>query len=97
LNGTKLIVADPRRIELAEKADIFPAAAARHRHPASERPDAYHHQGKPAGPEVHRRANGRALRTLKAAVEKYTPARVSEMTGVPENLLYDAAACMQPP
>jgi formate dehydrogenase alpha subunit len=28
---------------------------------------------------------------LKATVEKYTPARVSEMTGVPEKLLYDAA------
>jgi formate dehydrogenase alpha subunit len=90
LNGTKLIVADPRRIELAEKADIW----LQHR-PGTDIPllnGLMHiiikedlHDKK----FIEERTEG--FEALKATVEKYTPERVSEMTGVPVNLLYDAA------
>jgi formate dehydrogenase alpha subunit len=90
LNGTKLIVADPRRIELAEKADIW----LQHR-PGTDIPllnGLMHiiikedlHDKK----FIEERTEG--FEALKATVEKYIPARVSEMTGVPEKLLYDAA------
>jgi formate dehydrogenase alpha subunit len=87
---SKLIVADPRRIELAEKADIW----LQHR-PGTDIPllnglmhiiikeDLHDKQF------IEERTEG--FEALKATVEKYTPARVSEMTGVPEKLLYDAA------
>jgi formate dehydrogenase alpha subunit len=90
LKGTKLIVADPRRIELAEKADIWLQLR-----PGTDIPllnglmhiiikeDLYDKKF------VEERTEG--FEALKATVEKYTPARVSEMTGVPEKLLYDAA------
>jgi formate dehydrogenase alpha subunit len=90
LKGTKLIVADPRRIELAEKADIWLQLR-----PGTDIPllnGLMHiiikedlHDKK----FVEERTEG--FEALKATVEKYTPARVSEMTGVPEQLLYDAA------
>jgi len=90
LKGTKLIVADPRRIELAEKADIW----LQHR-PGTDIPllnGLMHiiikedlHDKK----FIEERTEG--FEALKATVETYTPARVSEMTGVPEKLLYDAA------
>ena len=90
LNGTKLIVADPRRIELAEKADIW----LQHR-PGTDIPllnglihiiikEDLHDKT-----FIEERTEG--FEALKATVETYTPARVSEMTGVPEKLLYDAA------
>jgi formate dehydrogenase alpha subunit len=90
MNGTKLIVADPRRIELADKADIFLQLR-----PGTDIPllnglmhiiikENLHDQK-----FIEERTEG--IEDLKAAVEKFTPARVSEMTGVPENLLYDAA------
>jgi formate dehydrogenase alpha subunit len=90
LNGTKLIVADPRRIELAEKADIW----LQHR-PGTDIPllNGLMHiilkEGLHDQKFIEERTEG--FEDLKATVEKYTPARVSEMTGVPEKLLYDAA------
>jgi len=90
LNGTKLIVADPRRIELAEKADIW----LQHR-PGTDIPllNGLMHiilkEGLHDKTFIEERTEG--FEALKATVETYTPARVSEMTGVPEKLLYDAA------
>jgi len=90
LNGTKLIVADPRRIELAEKADIW----LQHR-PGTDIPllNGLMHiilkEGLHDQKFIEERTEG--FEDLKATVETYTPARVSEMTGVPEKLLYDAA------
>ncbi len=90
LNGTKLIVADPRRIELAEKADIW----LQHR-PGTDIPllNGLMHiiikEGLQDNAFIDERTEG--FEALKATVETYTPARVAEMTGVPEKLLYDAA------
>jgi formate dehydrogenase alpha subunit len=90
LNGTKLIVADPRRIELAEKADIW----LQHR-PGTDIPLLNGLMHVIIKEDLHdkkfieERTEG--FEALKATVEKYTPARVSEMTGVPEKLLCDAA------
>jgi formate dehydrogenase alpha subunit len=90
LKGTKLIVADPRRIELAEKADIW----LQHR-PGTDIPllNGLMHiiikEGLQDQAFIDERTEG--FEALKATVETYTPARVAEMTGVPENLLYDAA------
>lgn len=90
LNGTKLIVADPRRIELAEKADIW----LQHR-PGTDIPllNGLMHiiikEGLHDKKFIEERTEG--FEDLKATVETYTPKRVSEMTGVPEKLLYDAA------
>jgi formate dehydrogenase alpha subunit len=90
LNGTKLIVADPRRIELAEKADIWLQLR-----PGTDIPllnGLMHiiikedlHDKK----FIEERTEG--FEDLKAAVEKWTPEKASEVTGVPVNLLYDAA------
>jgi formate dehydrogenase alpha subunit len=90
LKGTKLIVADPRRIELAEKADIWLQLR-----PGTDIPllNGLMHiiikEGLHDRKFVEERTEG--FEELKSTVEKYTPARVSEMTGVPEKLLYDAA------
>jgi len=87
---SKLIVADPRRIELAEKADIWLQLR-----PGTDIPllNGLMHiiikEGLHDQKFIEERTEG--FEALKATVEKYTPARVSEMTGVPENLLYDAA------
>ena len=54
-NGTKLIVMDPRRSELARTAYRLPAVQARHRRGASQRDDARHRRGEPGRREVHRR------------------------------------------
>jgi predicted molibdopterin-dependent oxidoreductase YjgC len=45
--GAKLIVVDPRRIELAEEADRLAAHPAGHRHSAAQRLDAHYHQRRP--------------------------------------------------
>ena len=90
LKGTKLIVADPRRIELAEKADIWLQLR-----PGTDIPllNGLMHiilkEGLHDKKFIEERTEG--FEDLKATVEKYTPAKVSEMTGVPEKLLYDAA------
>lgn len=90
LRGSKLIVADPRRIELAEKADIW----LQHR-PGTDIPllNGLMHiiikEGLHDKKFIEERTEG--FEELKATVEKYTPERVSEMTNVPVNLLYDAA------
>jgi len=91
MNGkSKLIVADPRRIELAEKADIWLQLR-----PGTDIPllNGLMHiiikEGLHDQKFIAERTEG--FEELKATVEKYNPARVSEMTGVPENLLYDAA------
>ena len=90
LGGAKLIVADPRRIELAEKADIWLQLK-----PGTDIPllNGLMHiilkEGLHDQKFIDERTEG--FEVLKSTVETYTPARVSEMTGVPENLLYDAA------
>jgi len=90
LRGSKLIVADPRRIELAEKADIWLQLR-----PGTDIPllNGLMHiiikEGLQDQTFIDERTEG--FEALKATVEKYTPAKVAEMTGVPENLLYDAA------
>jgi formate dehydrogenase alpha subunit len=90
LNGTKLIVADPRRIELAEKADIW----LQHR-PGTDIPLLNGLMHIIIKEDLHDKTfieeRTEGFEALKATVETYTPARVSEMTGVPEKLLYDAA------
>jgi len=87
---SKLIVADPRRIELAEKADIW----LQHR-PGTDIPLLNGLMHIIIKEDLHDKTfieeRTEGFEALKATVEKYTPARVSEMTGVPEKLLYDAA------
>ncbi len=90
MNGTKLIVADPRRIELAEKADIWLQLR-----PGTDIPllNGMMHviikEGLYDKKFVAERTEG--FEDLKAAVEKFTPERAAEITGVPVNLIYDAA------
>jgi formate dehydrogenase alpha subunit len=88
--GTKLVVADPRRIELAERADYW----LQHK-PGTDIPlmnglmhiiikeDLYDKRF------VEERTEG--FEELKATVEKYPPEKVSEITGVPAEILYDVA------
>jgi len=89
-NGTKLVVVDPRRIELAEKADYWLQIK-----PGTDIPllnglmhiiikeDLYDKKF------VAERTEG--FEELKATVEKYTPAKVSEITGIEEKILYEVA------
>jgi formate dehydrogenase alpha subunit len=88
--GTKLVVVDPRRIELADKADCFLQIKSGTDIPLM---NGLMHiiikEGLHDKKFVESRTEG--FEELKATVEHYTPQRVSEMTGVPVNLLYDAA------
>ncbi|APG23650.1 formate dehydrogenase [Syntrophotalea acetylenica] len=90
LKGTKLIVADPRRIELAEKADIWLQLR-----PGTDIPLLNGLMHIIIKEDLHdkkfidERTEG--FEDLKAAVAKWTPEKTSEVTGVPVNLLYDAA------
>lgn len=90
LRGTKLIVADPRRIELAEKADIWLQLR-----PGTDIPLLNGLMHIIIKENLHDKAfikeRTEGFEALKATVGKYTPAKVSEMTGVPENLLFEAA------
>lgn len=89
-NGKKLIVVDPRRIELAERADYWLQIK-----PGTDIPllnglmhiiikeDLYDKTF------IEERTEG--FEELKVTVEKYTPEKVSEMTGVPVDALYEVA------
>jgi formate dehydrogenase alpha subunit len=88
--GIKMVVVDPRRIELAEKADYWLQLK-----PGTDIPllnglmhiiikeDLYDKKF------VEERTEG--FEELKATVENYPPEKVSEMTGIPVEDLYDVA------
>jgi formate dehydrogenase alpha subunit len=89
-NGTKLIVADPRKTELAERADIW----LRHRCGTDValfnglmniilNEDLYDHEF------VENRTED--FEELKKVVSKYTPEKTEEITGVPKEKLIEAA------
>jgi len=88
--GAKMVVADPRRIELAEKADYFMQIR-----PGTDIPlmnGLMHiilkenlHDKK----FIEERTEGFA--ELEAVVKNYTPEKVSQITGVPVDVLYDVA------
>jgi formate dehydrogenase alpha subunit len=88
--GTKLVVVDPRRIELADKADFFLQIKSGTDIPLM---NGLMHiiikEGLHDRKFVEERTEG--FEDLRATVEKYTPGRVSELTGVPENILYEVA------
>ena len=71
-NGTKLILADPRRSELARHADALPAVQGRHRRRAAERDDAHDRRGRPRRRVVRRRSHQR-LRGAQAQRRRVQP------------------------
>jgi formate dehydrogenase major subunit/formate dehydrogenase alpha subunit len=90
MNGAKLIVVDPRKIELAEMATLW----------LSPRPGTdlawinglVHiiiQENLLKSEYIQKRTEG--FEELKAAVAEYTPARVAEITGIPEKDLVQAA------
>lgn len=89
-NGAKLIVADPRRTEMAEIADIWLPLK-----PGTDIPllNGIMHiiikEGLWDKKFVEERTEN--FEELKDTVAKYTPSHVAELTGVDEDLLYRAA------
>ncbi len=88
--GTKMVVVDPRRTELADRADYFLQIKSGTDIPLMNglmhiiiKEDLYDKNF------VAERTEG--FEELKAVVEKYTPEKVAEITGVPESLLYEVA------
>lgn len=88
--GAKLIVADPRKIELAGKADVFMQLK-----PGTDIPlingimriiikEGWH------DPEFIKSCTT-GYEAMAAVVEKYTPEYVESITGVPQHLVYEAA------
>ena len=70
--GAKLIVADPRHIELVDYAGRVAAADPRHRCRPRQRHDEHDHQRGLGRPGVHRQAM-RELRRSWEVVKRYTP------------------------
>lgn len=89
-NGAKLIVADPRRTEMADLADIWLPLK-----PGTDIPllNGIMHiiieEGLWDREFIENRTEN--IDELKEAVKKYSPAVVAEITGVNEDLLYQAA------
>lgn len=89
-NGTRLIVADPRKIDLVELADVW----LRHK-PGTDvalingMMHVIIREGLWAKEYVKERTEG--FEELKDAVEKYDPAIVEKITGVPASLIEKAA------
>ncbi len=78
-SGTKLILAEPRRSELARHATHYPAVQARHRRRAPQRDDAHDRRGRTGRAELHRRPHER-LRG--AQEERRRPQSRSDGAGV---------------
>jgi formate dehydrogenase alpha subunit len=88
--GAKLIVADPRKTEVARKADVWLQLR-----PGTDIAlvNGLLHIILQSGWQNQEFIDSHTINIDKVAavVEKYTPAYVTEITGVPENLLYEAA------
>ncbi|HWR40782.1 MAG TPA: formate dehydrogenase subunit alpha [Patescibacteria group bacterium] len=89
-NGAKLIVADPRRIELAEKADVWMQLT-----PGTDiallngmlriiLKNGWHDQ-------AFINTNTTGFDKMAEVIEKYTPEYVEAITGVPKHLLFEAS------
>lgn len=89
-NGAALIVADPRRIELAEKADVFLQLK-----PGTNEAlvngiiNVILEEGLEAKDFIDQRTSG--FEEMASAVKKYTPEYVEEITGVPAEDIRKAA------
>ena len=79
-----LIVVDPRRTATAQRADAAPAARARLRRRARQRPAAHPHARAPDRRGLHPAAHRGLRRASRRSSPRYWPERVERITGVPE-------------
>lgn len=90
LNGTKLIVVDPRQTELARMADLhLPLESGSDAALINGLIHMILREGWEAKEYIEARTTG--FEDVAETVERYTPDVVSEITGVPEEDLYEAA------
>ena len=90
LKGTKLIVVDPRQTELARMADLhLPLESGSDAALINGMMHIILHEGWEAKEYIAERTSG--FEELAETVERYTPDIVSEITGISEEDLYEAA------
>ena len=91
LRGAKLIVADPRRIELADDGGRLPAAPAGHERRALQRARARHRARRPRRSRASSTARAEGFEAFRELLAAYDPKQVEAITGVPAALVEKAA------